>query len=501
MISFAKAVVHTTTKWTMLLIALTVAATGLLQVVNLRPVFADDGGYPWAGATEVNLSDYDWGYSSCPSNDSNCFNLSEYLGSTNYGLADPWVYFLRNCTSYAAWKINQVFGVSNITGWGNATTWDTGVLPNHPQTYTVYAASGHTPQVGEIAQWDNVAGGLGHVAYVYAVNNGIASLDDYNEGSPVVNGNPTWGVFWSGGVTGSSPEGTPDHYIHIGNIAPPPPSAPLRIGALYKNGWANTKESSLSSGWHTEANCCATQLMQDGTLTGMVYNGQFLIKQGNLDGSWYVESSSGVVQASISDAVGTTPIRIGAVTTGGSFWVRDGMTGTWYNEYSSNVAAGYVSGNRIAVLLNDGTFLVKEGSPTAAWVTENGSVSQGIISGGSGGLIGVVIGGTLLVKQGDLGAGWVTENGAVANAQLSNTTTSTPPRIGIIYTDGTYQVKEGLSGGWVTENGNVSQAALSGNLIGVVFTDGTYQVKQGDLGAGWVTEDGNVTQGALWSPN
>src|SRR5258708_5608118 len=124
MVSFMRRSTHATAKG-LLLLALVVTTTGLLQILNLKPAFADDGGYPWAGATQVNLSDYDWGYPSpCPSNDPNCFSLSEYLGTTNYGLADPWVYYLRNCTSYAAWKINQVFGVSNITGWGNATTWD-----------------------------------------------------------------------------------------------------------------------------------------------------------------------------------------------------------------------------------------------------------------------------------------------------------------------------------------------------------------------------------------
>jgi hypothetical protein len=113
----------------------------------------------------------------------------------------------------------------------------------------------------------------------------------------------------------------------------------------------------------------------------------------------------------------------------------------------------------------------------------------------------VVIGGTLLVKQGAIDSGWVTENGAVANAQLSNATSATPNRIGYVDTSGNYWTKEGAYGGWVLEQGSISQAALSGNLIGVLFTNGTYQVKQGGLGAGWVTEQGNIAQIALWSPN
>src|SRR6266571_4425949 len=163
MISFARKSAYTTARW-FLLFALVVTTTGLLQILNLRPAFADDGGYPWAGATYVDAN-YDWGYSTCPSNDSNCMALTGTLNGTTYGEADPWVYYLRNCTSYAAWKINQIFNVSNITGWGNAATWDGS--GGHTQPYTVYSASGHTPQVGEIAQWGTeVASGFGHVSYV-----------------------------------------------------------------------------------------------------------------------------------------------------------------------------------------------------------------------------------------------------------------------------------------------------------------------------------------------
>ena len=37
-----------------------------------------------------------------------------------------------------------------------------------------------TPAVGDIVQWPTAAGGIGHVAYVYAVNNGVASISEYN---------------------------------------------------------------------------------------------------------------------------------------------------------------------------------------------------------------------------------------------------------------------------------------------------------------------------------
>ncbi len=120
-----------------------------------------------------------------------------------------------------AWKANQIFG-KNVNGWGNATTWDTKAAA---AGYTVYTGSNHTPEVGELAQWDLADGGVGHVSYVYAVNNGIngiASLDEYNAG---LDGN-----FYSTRTTASSSVGVPDHYIHIGTPAsanPPAPTSPV----------------------------------------------------------------------------------------------------------------------------------------------------------------------------------------------------------------------------------------------------------------------------------
>src|SRR6266566_4207770 len=226
MISFARKSTYTTARW-ISLFALTVLMSGLLQVLNLRPVFAD--AYPWPNApcawsphnTTGACSGYDWGLTTCPSGDGYCTSGNQING---YYQLDNWGYGFRNCTSYAAWKINQQFSVSNITGWGNASTWDTGVAPpgGNYQPYTVHTASGYTPQVGDLAQWGTeVASGFGHVSYVYAVNNGIASLDDYNQ--------DTTGDFSSSNTTASGSEGTPDHYIHIGTAATPTNSRPASI--------------------------------------------------------------------------------------------------------------------------------------------------------------------------------------------------------------------------------------------------------------------------------
>jgi len=42
-------------------------------------------------------------------------------------------------------------------------------------------------------------------------------------------GNPTWGNFYGGETSSSNPSGTPDHYIHIGNISTLIPSTPSAV--------------------------------------------------------------------------------------------------------------------------------------------------------------------------------------------------------------------------------------------------------------------------------
>lgn len=192
-------------RWSRIFIAVLTVATIAPQILSSKPAFADDGGYPWIGATTLNASTGDFGYSTCPLNDTGCFSLTnpDYPG---YGEADPWIYNLRNCTSYAAWKVNQMFDV-NVNGWGNASTWDTKA---HDAGYTIYPGSSHTPAQGELAQWGTEKDdGLGHVAYVGSVTNGVATLWEYNVGLD--------GLFYSTRTTASNSAGTPDHWIHIGS--------------------------------------------------------------------------------------------------------------------------------------------------------------------------------------------------------------------------------------------------------------------------------------------
>lgn len=169
-------------------IELGVAVVGLslgCMMTSVPPALADTGNYPYVNATDCSAK-----YGP----DSWCIKGNDL---------SPYRYGYRNCTDYVAWKIKQVLGVTLPTTLGNANTWGPRLKTDHGYTYD------RTPRVGDIAAWNTGGGGLGHVAYVYAVNHGIASLDEYNVKNT--------GLFTSNRTTASGSAGAPSEYVHIGN--------------------------------------------------------------------------------------------------------------------------------------------------------------------------------------------------------------------------------------------------------------------------------------------
>jgi len=103
---------------------------------------------------------------------------------------DYWNFYCRECTSFVAWRMNQLGadftnGMSGPNGpppdgdpvYGNGEHWAA-----HAQTLGFLV--NNTPSVGAIAHYDpNVsgAGDLGHVAYVAQVNgDGTIVIEEYN---------------------------------------------------------------------------------------------------------------------------------------------------------------------------------------------------------------------------------------------------------------------------------------------------------------------------------
>jgi len=97
---------------------------------------------------------------------------------------DTWRFYNRECTSFVAWRLTNLNGATNFTNFmkgpngkvghfGNANEW---VANAKTIGYTV----NDTPKVGAVAVEKNV-GGLGHIAWVSAVNGSQVQIEEYNK--------------------------------------------------------------------------------------------------------------------------------------------------------------------------------------------------------------------------------------------------------------------------------------------------------------------------------
>ncbi|KAI9481852.1 hypothetical protein LPJ78_002184 [Coemansia sp. RSA 989] len=89
---------------------------------------------------------------------------------------DKWNYYKCQCTSFAAWRINERLGVKfhnyyKGPNWGDANTWD-----DAAKATSVPINSKPVP--GCIAQTD--AGKYGHVAWVTKVSGSSVTIEEYN---------------------------------------------------------------------------------------------------------------------------------------------------------------------------------------------------------------------------------------------------------------------------------------------------------------------------------
>lgn len=101
------------------------------------------------------------------------------FASADTNTVDPWGFYCRQCTSYAAWYFNAVEGLAWYnTRPGSGSAWNWPALAAD-QGYSV----GSIPRAGAIASWDRggMFGAYGHVAIVESVNiNGTINVSEYN---------------------------------------------------------------------------------------------------------------------------------------------------------------------------------------------------------------------------------------------------------------------------------------------------------------------------------
>ncbi|WP_067473698.1 CHAP domain-containing protein [Actinomadura hibisca] len=105
----------------------------------------------------------------------------DYPYKTKPNVADPWNFWTGQCTSFAAWRINQRLGVTFTNRykdvlWGNANTWDDAAKKAKMKV-------DKTPKVGDIAVWN--AGRTGHVAYVAQISGTKIVVEEYNYSTAV----------------------------------------------------------------------------------------------------------------------------------------------------------------------------------------------------------------------------------------------------------------------------------------------------------------------------
>ena len=95
---------------------------------------------------------------------------------------DRWNFYIRQCVSFAAWRIRKVKNVKfdnyfRGVHWGNANNWDDAARAAGVKV-------SRTPKVGDIAHWEAYqrnALEYGHVAYVAKVHgNGDITVEEYN---------------------------------------------------------------------------------------------------------------------------------------------------------------------------------------------------------------------------------------------------------------------------------------------------------------------------------
>ena len=93
----------------------------------------------------------------------------------NYTI-DPWSYYHRQCTSFAAFRLIYANGFTDVRNFGNAFEWGSRAKS---RGYTV----NKTPALGSIAWWDANAAdasSYGHVAWVSGINGDYVEIEDYN---------------------------------------------------------------------------------------------------------------------------------------------------------------------------------------------------------------------------------------------------------------------------------------------------------------------------------
>ncbi len=222
---------------------------------------AGTDGYPWDLTTAKDVSSepgsdgsYTWGYTQCLQG-MNC--SAHTTGSTSYYYRDGYGYDIKNCTSYVAWKVNNVEQVVIPNSWGNASNWASAASGKY--------AVDNNPQYGDVAQSNSTAP-YGHVGFVKQVNKdsqgNVTSIEvlEYNKAADgnftdtTYNSKDTDGKFWRDAYPHSKKW---DNFIHIkgltntSNITNSRPVAVSRGSNTMDVFYRDTNNNLVNIGWNS----------------------------------------------------------------------------------------------------------------------------------------------------------------------------------------------------------------------------------------------------------
>ncbi len=171
--------------------------------------------------------------------------------------------------------------------------------------------------------------------------------------------------------------------------------------------------------------------------------------------------------------------RIGVVVDDGTFMVADGIHGPWSTLGGIGIRKFQLEGNRIAMLRQDGMFLVQNGIDGAPTILAYGGIRDFQLEGNRIAVLGDE--GLFRVQNGIDGNPTTLEANGLRKFQLEGN------RIAVWREDGIFRVKDGIHGAWTTlANGGIRDFQLEGNRIGLWQDNGVFRVKDGIHGA-WTT--------------
>jgi surface antigen len=100
---------------------------------------------------------------------------SKWKDAEQDSLVDTWGMYNRECVSFVAWCLSSRNGYTiNRAG----RSWSAGKWKENAIAAGIPVDG--TPAVGAVAWWNNIAGGIPHVAWVSAVNGDVVTVEEYN---------------------------------------------------------------------------------------------------------------------------------------------------------------------------------------------------------------------------------------------------------------------------------------------------------------------------------